>query len=168
MSSTRYSIICAMAKNRAIGIDNQLPWRLPADLAHFKAITLGHPIIMGRNTFESLPGRKPLPGRQSIVMTRDASFAAPEGILVARSLDHALDLADESEEVFFIGGAHIYNQAIDMVDRIYLTEVQTRINGDAWFPEFGDENWIETSREKRKTDEKNAYNMAFVVYDRRY
>ena len=131
----RFSIIAAMDQNRVIGIDNKLPWRLPADLAHFKALTMGHHMVMGRKTYESLPGGKPLPGRTSVIVTRDAAFSAP-GCIVAHSLDEAVAACAGDDEAFFIGGADMYRQALDVAQRLYLTEVKTAVAGDAWFPEF--------------------------------
>ncbi|MBZ0105638.1 MAG: dihydrofolate reductase [Sulfuricella denitrificans] len=163
MSRVRFSIIAAMASNRVIGINNTLPWRLPADLAHFKALTLGHHIIMGRKTWESLG--KPLPGRISVVITRDRGFSVPEGI-VAHSLADAMSACEGDAEAFFIGGADLYRQALELADRMYLTEVKTEVAGDAWFPEFGYARWVESSRKHCCADEKNGFDYDFVIYDR--
>ncbi|MDP2827889.1 MAG: dihydrofolate reductase [Sulfuricellaceae bacterium] len=157
-------MIAAMAQNRVIGIDNTLPWRLPADLAHFKALTMGHHILMGRKTFESLG--KPLPGRTSIVITRDRDYLAA-GCVVVHSLDAAMRTCEGDEEAFFIGGADLYRQAMDHSERIYLTEVQTRVEGDAWFPELDLQQWQEVSRISHQADEKNQLNYDFVVYERK-
>lgn len=159
------SIIAAMAGNRVIGIDNRLPWRLPADLAYFKALTLGHHMIMGRKTYESLPGGKPLPGRTAVVVTRDPAYAAP-GCVVAHSLADAVAACAEDGEVFFIGGADMYRQALEVAQRMYLTEVKTELEGDARFPEFDPAVWRETSRTHCRADEKNPYDYDFVVYER--
>lgn len=163
MKPVRFSIIAAMASNRVIGVDNTLPWRLPADLAHFKALTLGHHIIMGRKTWESLG--KPLPGRTSVVVTRDMSFSVP-GCVVAHSLADAMAACNGDEEAFFIGGADLYRQALELTDRMYLTEVKTEASGDAWFPEFDPTRWVESSRKHCKADEKNRFDYDFVVYER--
>ena len=128
----RVSVIAALARNRVIGIDNRLPWRLPEDLAHFKALTLNHPILMGRKTFESL-GR-PLPGRINIVITRNPGYRR-DGCLVADSIPAALALCRDAAEIFFIGGAELYAQAIPLADRLYLTEVDIEAEGDARFPD---------------------------------
>lgn len=160
---TCLSIIAAMARNRVIGIGNTLPWRLPADLAHFKALTMGHHMIMGRKTYESLG--KPLPGRTSVIVTRDAAFSAP-GCVVAHSLDEAVAACEGDAEAFFIGGADLYRQALDVAQRMYLTEVKTAVEGDAWFPEFDRTVWRETSRTPCLADEKNPYNYDFVVFER--
>jgi dihydrofolate reductase len=162
MSQTQFSIIAAMASNRVIGIDNALPWRLPADLAHFKALTLGHHIIMGRKTWESL-GR-PLPGRTSVIITRDQNFSVPDCVVV-HSLAEAMAACAGDAEAFFIGGADIYRQALELAGRIYLTEVKTEVAGDAWFPEFDHARWVESSRKHCSADEKNHFDYDFVVYD---
>jgi dihydrofolate reductase len=129
----RISVIAALAKNRVIGIENRLPWRLPEDLAHFKALTLNHPILMGRKTFDSL-GR-PLPGRTNIVITRNPDYR-PEGCKVAESIADAVASCADASEVFFIGGAELYRQVLPLADWLYLTEVGVDAEGDAWFPEF--------------------------------
>lgn len=161
----RLSIIAAMAENHVIGVDNRLPWRLPADLAYFKSLTLGHHMIMGRKTYESLPGGKPLPGRTSVIVTRDAAYAAP-GCVVAHSLEDAIAACADDEEVFFIGGADLYRQALGFAQRLYLTEVKAEVQGDARFPEFDRGEWRESSRTQCKADEKNLYDYDLVVYER--
>jgi dihydrofolate reductase len=161
----RLSIIAAMAQNRVIGIDNKLPWRLPADLAYFKSLTVGHHMIMGRKTYQSLPGGKPLPGRVSVIVTRDPAFSAP-GCVVVHSLSEAIAACVGDEEAFFIGGAEIYRQALTVADRIYLTEVRADVPGDARFPEFELSVWRETTRTECLADERNALAYDFVVYDR--
>jgi len=156
------SIIVAMAENRVIGTDNDLPWHLPADLKYFKKTTLGKPIIMGRKTFDSI-GR-PLPGRQNIVITRNADWAH-EGVDVAVSVDDAIVLAGNAEEVMITGGAQIYDLSLPQIDRLYITEVALSVDGDAKFPELNMQEWQEVSRENYPAeDDKPAY--AFVVYDR--
>lgn len=137
-------IIVARAKNGVIGADNQLPWKLPEDLKHFKETTLGHPIIMGRNTWESL-GR-PLPGRRNIVVSRNTRYS-PEGAEVFSSLDDAIDACSGSDKVFIIGGAQIYEQAMNMADTLIVTEVDIEVVGDAHFPNIDPENWEEIARE---------------------
>ncbi len=155
------SMIAAMAKNRVIGKENQMPWHLPADFAWFKRCTLGKPIIMGRKTFESIG--KALPGRQNIVITRNSQFCAT-GVEVADSLENALALADQADEVMIIGGGSIYQSSLPMASRLYLTYIQADIEGDTCFPEFGIE-WYETYREEYPQDEKNAYDMSFVILE---
>jgi dihydrofolate reductase len=156
-------VIAALAKNRVIGIENRLPWRLPEDLAHFKALTLGHPILMGRKTFESL-GR-PLPGRTNIVVTRNPDYSTA-GCLVADSISGALALCRDADEVFFIGGAELYAQAIPLADRLYLTEVDIEAEGDAWFPDYDRSAFREISRESHTGGKGDVLNFDFVVYER--
>jgi len=162
-SQSRLSIIVAMAKNRVIGNNNTLPWHLPADLKHFKALTMGHHIVMGRKTFESIG--KALPGRTSVVVTRNVNYAQP-GVVVANSLETAISACGDDAEIFVIGGAELYRQAIDLADRIYLTEIDADISGDTLFTEFDSKIWKETRRENRMPDEKNTLSYHFVVYDR--
>ena len=155
------ALVVAMAENRVIGKNNQLVWRLPADLKFFKNLTTGHPIIMGRKTFESIG--KPLPNRTNIVITRQQDFEA-EGCLVAHSLNEALMLAQQLDsEIFIIGGAEIYKQAMFLADTIYLTEVHHTFEGDTFFPEIDSVLWEETSRDEHSSDEKNPYDYAFVT-----
>lgn len=160
----RVSVIAALAKNRVIGIENRLPWRLPEDLAHFKALTLGHPIVMGRKTFESL-GR-PLPGRTNIVITRNPDYRA-EGVRVADSIPAALALCAGADEVFFIGGAELYAQAIPLADRLYLTEVDTEVAGDAWFPVYDTDAFQEVSRASHVGEKGDPLRFDFAIYARR-
>lgn len=138
------TIIAAMAVNRVIGKEGGLPWHLPDDLARFRAITLGHPVIMGRKTFESI-GR-PLPGRLTIILTRRQGYA-PEGVAVARSLDEALALAGSADEVFICGGGELYREALPLADRIHLTVVHRPFEGDTTFPEIPAD-FVETAREE--------------------
>ena len=159
----RVSVIAALAKNGVIGIENRLPWRLPEDLAHFKALTLNHPILMGRKTFESL-GR-PLPGRTNVVITRNADYK-PDGCLVADSIPTALALCKDADEIFFIGGADLYAQAIPLVDRLYLTEVDIDAEGDAWFPDYDRVAFREVSRESHRGAKGDGLAFDFVVYER--
>lgn len=161
----RKTIIVAMAENRVIGKDNDLPWRLSGDLKRFKAITMGKPIIMGRKTYDSI-GR-PLPGRTNIVITRNADWQA-EGCKVAQNLEDAFSLAasEGAAEAMIIGGAEIYKQALPLVDRLELTLVRARVEGDAFFPEVDSANWKEVAREQggEATAENPAYD--FVTLDR--
>jgi len=160
----RISLIVALARNRVIGRDNQLPWRLSADLQHFKRLTMGKPIVMGRKTCESI-GR-PLPGRTNIVVTRDSSFSAA-GCRVVHSIDEALVAAGGADEVMIMGGENLYSQLLPRADRLYLTEVQADVSGDAWFPEFDQTQWQELERESHRADEKNEFDYDFVVLARR-
>jgi dihydrofolate reductase len=159
----RISVIAALAKNRVIGIENRLPWRLPEDLAHFKALTLGHPVVMGRKTFESL-GR-PLPGRTNIVVTRNPGYRQP-GCHVVDSIPAALALARNADEIFFIGGAELYAQVMPLADRLYLTEVDLEPEGDAWFPEYERSAFHERSRESHVGEKGDRLRFDFVVYER--
>ncbi len=157
------SLIVAMDQNGLIGRDNDLPWRLSADLKYFKQITMGKPIIMGRKTHESI-GR-PLPGRQNIVITRDESFFA-EGCTIVSSIPGALQAAGEVEEVMFMGGASLYEQVLPQVNRLYLTQVHATLAGDTWFPEWDPKEWTEVSRVDYLADEKNAFDYSFIVLER--
>ncbi len=158
----RLSLIAAVAANGVIGSDNALPWRLPEDLKRFKALTLGHPVIMGRKTYESI-GR-PLPGRRNIIVTRNAAYAA-EGCETASSLGNALAACNgTAEEVFVIGGAQIYAEALPLAQRLYLTEIGRDFPGDARFPEFDRGAWRETAREWHRAEE--GIEFDFAVYDR--
>lgn len=162
MNKPRLSIIAAMAKNRVIGTNNTLPWRLPEDLKHFKALTSGHHILMGRKTFDSL-GR-PLPGRTSVVITRSRDLQLP-GCIVANSIEDAIAACNQDNEIFIIGGAELYLQALDVADRIYLTEIQAEFEGDAWFPELDRVQWTESERSPCKSE--SGLECDFVVYDRK-
>ena len=153
------SLIVAMDQNRLIGRQGQLPWRLPNDLKHFKALTLGKTVLMGRKTWESL-GR-PLPQRQNWVLTRDAAFKA-EGARVFATLEDALR-EHASGELMVIGGAELYRQTLPLAQTIYLTEVQTQLQGDAWFPPWPRAEWREQAREPHAADERHAYAYSFVT-----
>lgn len=157
------SLIAAMDKNRLIGIKNGLPWHLPADFKHFKEVTTGKPIIMGRKTFESI-GR-PLPGRKNIVISRSGFYA--EDIVVVDTIEKALQEAGDVEEVMIIGGASFYEQMIDRADRMYLTHVDTECEGDAWFPEINSADWDIVSEQQYQADEKNNYNFCVTEYKRK-
>lgn len=157
------SIIVAMSVNRVIGRDNRLPWRLPADLQRFKRLTMGHCLIMGRKTFESI-GR-PLPGRTIIVLTRRRDYAPP-GVLVAHTVDEALALA-QGDEVFIAGGAEIYRQTLPLADRLYLTLIEKEIPGDAFFPPLNEADWQLVSQERYDADETNPFPHRFLIYERK-
>ena len=159
----RLALVAALAENRVIGRDNQLPWRLSADLKHFKSLTMGKPIIMGRRTWESI-GR-PLPGRINIVVTRDSAYRA-DGCQVVHSIDSALAAAGDAEEVMVIGGAGLYRQTLDRADRLYLTRVKAEVNGDTFFPEFDPLQWHEVDCESHRADDNNEYDYDFVVLER--
>ena len=158
--------IAVVDRRGAIGYRGRLLCHLPADLRHFKQLTMGHSVVMGRRTYDSLPGG-PLPGRQNIVVTRQTDFA-PEGVTVAHSLDEALTLADRPGEVMIMGGAQIYAAAMPLVTRLYLTIVGHAFTDvDAWFPPIDVDRWVETCREHHTADERNRYDYDFVTLDRR-
>lgn len=156
------SMIVAMDRNRIIGRDNKLPWRLPADLAYFKKTTMGHPVIMGRKTFESIG--KPLPGRANIIVTRDKSYAA-EGCQVVHSPEDALNAAS-AQSPFIIGGSDMYSLFFPLADRLYVTLIDGQFTGDTYFPAIEPREWRLTSSEPGTVDEKNEYPHTFLIYER--
>jgi dihydrofolate reductase len=156
------SLIAALARNHTVGINNALPWHLPDDLKYFKATTTGKPIIMGRKTYDSI-GR-PLPGRHNIVVTRDADWRA-EGVTVAHSVAEALAAAGDVPEVFLIGGATLYKEALPLADRLYLTEIEADVEGDAHFPDWKRSDFVEIRRDARQGEE---FAYSFVVYERKH
>lgn len=158
------AIVVAMAEGGVIGERNHLPWYLPADLKHFKEITSGHTVVMGRTTFESILARlgKPLPNRRNVVLTRDRTFLH-EGV---ETIHDVASIPKLAEPVYVIGGAQVYAATLDMADTLYVTEVHARIQGDAHFPTLDSAKWREVSRERHAADEKNEYNYDFVVYER--
>lgn len=158
------SIIAAMTEKRVIGVNNQLPWHLPADLKRFKQLTLGKPIIMGRKTFESI-GRA-LPGRENIVLTRDKHFSASD-VDVVYDIEDVLMLNNPKTELMVIGGDTIYKQLLPYADRLFLTFVDVDIVGDAYFPEWSTQDWQEVYRESHPADEKHNYAYTFVDYVKR-
>ncbi len=158
------TIIAAVAKNNALGKNNQLIWHLPADLKRFKKITSGHHIIMGRKTFESLG--KPLPNRTTIIITRNANFKAA-GCIIVNSLTEAVKIAAIDENPFILGGAEIYKQAMDVADILDLTIVHKEFDADVFFPEIDHTIWKEISREDLKADDKNKYDYSFVTFKKR-
>ena len=162
---SRIALIVAMAKNRTIGIDNTLPWRCPEDLKHFKALTMGHHMIMGRKTFDSIG--KALPGRTTVVVTRNPNLAI-EGCVVAHSLQEAIQVCTGDNEIFVVGGAELYAQAMALVDTLYITEIQQEIKGDAHFPKFAPNNWQEISRELRSQEVPQPLEYHFVTYQRKH
>jgi dihydrofolate reductase len=159
----RTSLIVAMSDNRVIGRNGTLPWRLSADLRRFKRLTMGHHIIMGRKTYESI-GR-PLPGRTSVVISRDPDYQ-PRGVFVAHSIGQARELSVGDSEVFFIGGGEIYRQVLPEIDRIYLTQVHAHVDGDTFFPQWDSAAWRLIESSEAAADEKNQYAHSFLVYDR--
>ena len=174
MSALSIVMVAAMAENRVIGRDGGMPWRLPADMARFRALTMGKPIVMGRATHESIGGRV-LDGRHNIVLSRQRGFQAPDfhvrGLEMAHSLAEALDRAravasNDAKEVAVIGGGSIYEQALPFADRIHLTIVHASIEGDVRFPELDPETWREVSRVERGADERNGYDLSFIELER--
>ena len=159
----KLSLIVAMATNHTIGINNQMPWHLSADLKKFKKITMGHPIIMGRKTFESIG--QPLPGRQNIIISRNSGYKQ-EGCLVFNNLDSALQSCAEIDEVFVIGGATLYEATLIRADRLYITEIQQAFDGDTWFPDIKKEQWREVAREDIADDSSVNFSYSFIVYER--
>jgi dihydrofolate reductase len=169
--SVQISMIVAMTKDRVIGANNQMPWHLPADLKHFKATTMAKPIVMGRKTWESI-GR-PLPGRRNIVISRQADFRA-EGADVFDSVTDAVALAKSlaleagQSEIFIIGGEAIYRSALALAEKVYLTELDLSVEGDAWFPELPEEEWRETARECSPVAEAGLPAYCFVTLQRNH
>ncbi|MCW8891271.1 MAG: type 3 dihydrofolate reductase [Sedimenticola sp.] len=159
----RISLIAAMDEGRVIGRENSLPWRLPADLQHFKKLTVGKPIVMGRKTWESLPGL--LPDRPHIVITQNPAYRA-EGCQVVHSIEQALAAAGEVDEVMVVGGARLYQQMLPSADRLYLTRVHTRVEGDAYFPPYEADQWREIKSAHHQADERNRYDYTFLTLER--
>ncbi|MFJ5623832.1 dihydrofolate reductase [Peribacillus loiseleuriae] len=158
------SFMFAMDENRIIGKDNTLPWYLPADLQYFKKVTMGHPILMGRKTYESIG--KPLPGRENIILTRNADYQQ-EGITVISDMKEAVAYADAlDEEVFVIGGAEIFQQLLSDCKRLYITQIHHSFEGDTYFPELNMSKWQTVSRTTGIVDEKNRYPHEFIVLER--
>ena len=162
------SIIVALSKNGVIGLHNRLPWHMPADMRYFKEMTQGHPVIMGRKTFESM-GSKPLKGRDNIILTRDPSSLSAAGCQVASTLEEAFEKAQKGgvQEIFVIGGSQVYALALPMVDTLYITEIDATLQGDTYFPEFDKETWQEVRRESHQANAQNTYDYAFVTYTRK-
>jgi dihydrofolate reductase len=159
----RICLIAALAANRVIGRNNALPWHLPADLKRFKALTMGHPVLMGRNTRESI-GR-PLPGRRNLVITRNRDYSAP-GCEIIHSLDEAIAACRGAREVFIIGGAELYRESLPRADRLEFTEIHAEFDGDATFPEYFQGEWRETAREIHRNEAGIPFRYDFVRYER--
>ena len=162
----RISMIAAMTRSRVIGADNDMPWHLPADLKHFKSITLGKPVIMGRKTYESI-GRA-LPGRKNIVVTGQSDYHLDDATVVDSTEAAIAEAAKETdEEVMIIGGGRIYQTFLADAQRLYLTFIDADIEGDTYFPDYAEiATWREVSRDHRPSDDKNAYSLSFVTLDR--
>ncbi len=158
------SFIVAVSDNDVMGRDNKLPWRQSADLKRFKTLTMGHFLLMGRTTYDSLD--YPLPGRTIVVITRDETLEADNAV-VAHSIDEALELAKSDTEIFIAGGAQIFTQSIHRADRMYITRVHAEVDGDTFFPEFDDvTEWALVDSEHYEADEKNQYPYSFLTYER--
>lgn len=162
---TTLSLIVAHADNRIIGKDNDMPWHLPADLAYFKKMTLGKPIVMGRKTYESI-GR-PLPGRKNIVISRNADYQV-DGVIVVPSVEEAIAAAGDVSEVMVIGGGAIYEHCLPAASRLYITHIKASIDGDTLFPEYDKVNeWEKVTSEWRDADDKNQYDLDFCIYEKK-
>jgi dihydrofolate reductase len=160
----RISIVAAIARGRVIGRDNAIPWRIPEDARRFRAITMGHPVVMGRRTWDSLPTRyRPLPGRRNVVLSRNPDWRAP-GAERAGSLDEALRLVEGAARVFVIGGADVYSAALPIADDLLLTEIDADVDGDTVFPPFDATEYEETSRERLVSE--TGVPLSFVTYTR--
>lgn len=161
----KISCIVAAAKNRVIGKDNDIPWYLPADLQYFKKVTLNHTVVMGRNCYNSI-GR-PLPKRTNIILTRDPYFIS-SNCIICNSIHDALSQAKKigEEEIFIIGGGQIYNQTINLWDKLYYTEVDLEVEGDVFFPQIDFSKWKLTSQDKYTKDEKNPHNYNFMIFEK--
>lgn len=158
------SIIVAVAKNNVIGKNNSLIWHLPADLRFFKTKTTGHVIVMGRKTFESIGGGKPLPNRTTVIITRNLHYVAPQGVYIVHSLADAYKKFASETEIFICGGAQIYKEALETANHMYITRIHASFEGDTFFPEFQKSQWKLESSEEYVCDEKNAYNYSFEHY----
>lgn len=157
------TIIAAIGTNNELGKNNDLIWHLPADLKRFKQVTTGHHMIMGRKTYESIG--KPLPNRTTVIITRDLNYKA-DGCIITNSLEAAIEIAKKDDNAFIVGGAEIYNKAIDLVDELDICEVHSAFDADVFFPYIDQNIWKETKRENFQSDDKNAYDFSFVKYER--
>jgi dihydrofolate reductase len=160
----RIALVVAMARNGVIGRDNALPWRLPDEMAHFRRVTMGKPVVMGRRTWESL--RKPLAGRANIVVTHQQGYRA-DGALVVHSFAQALEAAGDAEEICVIGGSTLYGEVLPLADMIYLTEVDADVEGDTRFPHFERREWEETGIARHEADDRHAYPFRIIELRRR-
>ena len=163
-AAPKITVVAALGRNRVIGVKGEMPWHLPADLAHFKRITMGKPIVMGRRTFEAIG--KPLPGRVSIVLSRQQP-GLPDGVTAARSLDDALKLAGGADEIMIIGGGTLYAEALPRADVMELTFVDAEPEGDTFFPEWSENEWILRSSRARPPDADNPHRLVFCRFERK-
>jgi dihydrofolate reductase len=159
------TLIAAASENNALGKDNDLVWHLPDDFKRFKSLTSGHYIVMGRKTFESFP--RPLPNRTHVIITRQKDYFVPEGCIVANSLNNAIELCPENEEIFIIGGGQIYKQSIEIADKIELTRVHTTVEADAFFPEIDESIWEVIQSEYHPKDEKHEHDFTYLTFVKR-
>ncbi len=163
------SLIAALTRNRVIGKNNDLPWRLPDDMKYFMKTTTGHHVIMGRKNYQSLPDKfRPLPNRTNIIVTHQQDFKA-KGCIVVHSIAAGIEIArkNKEQELFIIGGAQIYEQALPLAHRLYLTEIKAEMNGDTFFPEIDMVKWEEVSRMAHAMDQKHPFAFDFVIYQRK-
>ncbi len=163
MTKPRLSVIVAMAQNRTIGINNTLPWHIPEDLKRFKALTMGHHMIMGRKTFDSIG--KPLPGRTTVIVTRNRELKIA-GCVIAHTLEEAIAACAGDDEIFVVGGADIFSAALPLADTLCFTEIQQDVAGDVFFPTFDKSVWVEVAREKRKQEIPQPLEYHFVTYSK--
>ena len=162
----RLSIIVAMDKNRLIGVNGRLPWRLPDDMKWFREQTMGKPVVMGRKTFESIPDRfRPLPGRHNIVLTRRGDYEV-EGVTAVHTLEAVLAAAGAVDEIVVIGGAELYRQLLPQADRLYLTLIDAELTGDAYFPEIDPAAWREIFRQEHPADNRHDYPFTWLIWER--
>ncbi len=157
-----FSLIAALSRNNVIGINNRLPWHLPADLQHFKKHTVSKKIVMGRNTFEAL-GCKPLPNRSNIILTKNSEYSVPPNSLVIHSLDELHQQISTEEEVMIVGGSQIYQLFLPLASKLLLTLVDTTLKGDSYFPPWNTQEWIQTEKIDYPADDKNCYTMHFIT-----
>src|SRR5699024_11154585 len=160
------SLIAAMGSNRVIGADNDMPWSLPRDLAHFKKVTTGHTLVMGRKTFESI-GR-PLPNRRNVILTRQTNLQLPEEVEIISNLDTVFEWTRENpeEEIFIVGGGELYKQALAYANRLYITRINEDFEGDTFFPTFNKDEWKIVEKTQGITDQNNPYDYTFLTYER--
>lgn len=163
MSNTKITLIAAATENNVIGKDNKMPWHMPNDFKYFKQTTLGHSVVMGRKTFESLG--KALPERRNIVLTKDQDWSA-ENVDVANSIDELLNYCRDEREIFIIGGAKIYEQTLPLASKVLLTRIHAHIDGDAYFPALPADEWKLVRSERHEKDDRHAYDYTFEVYER--
>lgn len=164
----KIALIAALDKNKVIGKNNDLPWHLPDDMKYFMQTTMGHPVIMGRKNFDSIPAKyRPLPGRTNIVLTRQKEFTSP-GVQIVHSVAEALDRAkqENTSEIFIIGGAEIYQLFMEKADLLYLTEINAEVSGDTYFPEFKSGEWRQIKRNPHPADQRHPFEFDFVIYER--